>query len=83
MARYYMIFNVSEVDKVNFDYVLQIDKESLIISVDGTKTLVKWEGETVPAFFNDFTTKEGPYTYDEIWAITRTPEWTIPYSGMT
>lgn len=77
--RYYMVFNVSEVDKVDFNEVLEQNKDQLRISVDGTKTLVKWNGNTVPSFFDSFTTKEGPYTYEEMFAIIQTPEWTIPY----
>jgi hypothetical protein len=45
--------------------------------VDQTKTFCKWDG-TTPEFFNEMTTKEGPYTYPEILNILATPEWTDP-----
>jgi len=72
-----MIFNVSEINKINFDFVMETSADTLRKSVDGTKTFVKWEG-TTPGFITTLTTKEGPYTYDEILTILRTPEWTDP-----
>lgn len=75
--RQYVIFDVSELDKINFDEVLETSAETVRKSVDGTKTFVKWEdGSSVPASVQSLTTK-GPYlTHDEILAILATPEWT-------
>ena len=76
--RNFLIFNVSEIDKINFDLVLETSKDTLRKSVDQTKTFVKWEDPETPAFVATLTTKEGPYTYDEILVILTTPEWTDP-----
>jgi hypothetical protein len=76
-GRKFMIFNVSELDQVNFSEVLETGPETVRKSVDRTKTLVKWEGSMPDCVYN-LTTKEGPYTYDEILAILATPEWTDP-----
>ena len=76
--RSFLIFNVSEIDKVNFDDVFETSAATLRRSVDKTKTLVKWEDPETPAFVATMTTKEGPYTYDEILVIMATPEWTDP-----
>jgi len=76
--RQFMIFNVSEITNVDFSQVLETSAETVRKSVDETKTFVKWDGETVPASVESLTTKEGPYTYDEIIAILATPEWTDP-----
>lgn len=73
--RQFMIFNVSELEYIDFSQVLETSQETVRKSVDGTKTFVKWEGET-PQFLDDLTTKEGPYSYDEIVVILGTPEWT-------
>jgi hypothetical protein len=70
-----MIFNVSELEYIDFSQVLETSQETVRRSVDGTKTFVKWEGET-PQFLDDLDTKEGPYTYDEIVTILSSPEWT-------
>lgn len=75
--RNYVIFNVSELDQIHFDHVLETSAETVRTSVDGTKTFVKWEGE-MPACVSGLTTKEGPYNHSEILAILSTEEWTAP-----
>jgi hypothetical protein len=76
--REFMIFNVSELDQIDFTQVLETSIDTVRKSVDQTKTFVKWDGETIPSSVEGLTTKEGPYTYDEILAILATPEWTGP-----
>ena len=73
-----MIFNVNEVDSIDFDTVLETSPETLRRSLDGTKSFVKWDGETVPPSVEALTTKEGPYNYEEILVILSGPEWTDP-----
>lgn len=73
--RKFMIFNVSEINIINFSEVLQTSENTLRKSVDGTKTFVKWDGDSIPTSVNSLTTKEGPYTYSEILNIMSTPEW--------
>ena len=76
-----MIFNVSELPQIDFSQVLETSADTVRKSVDETKTFVKWDG-TMPQCITDLTTKEGPYTYDEILAILATPEWTNPSGSM-
>ena len=73
--RKFMIFSITELDQINFTQVLETSIETVRKSVDGTKTFVKWEGET-PECVDNLTTKEGPYTYEEILEILATKEWT-------
>jgi len=75
--RQFIIFNVSELNKIDFTQVLETSAETVRKSVDETKTFVKWEGET-PSCISTLTTAEGPYTYEEILAILATEEWTKP-----
>lgn len=75
--REFMIFNVSELNKIDFTKVLETSEETVRKSVDQTKTFVKWDGET-PECISTLTTKDGPYTYDEILVILSTPEWSEP-----
>jgi hypothetical protein len=75
--REYIIFNISELPLVNFNEMLETSVDTVRKSVDGVKTFVKWDGVT-PECVNNLTTKEGPYTYEEILAILSTPEWTNP-----
>jgi hypothetical protein len=79
--REFMIFNVSELDQIVFTEVLETSADTVRKSVDETKTFVKWDG-TTPECVANLTTKEGPYTYDEILVILATPEWTDPNPPM-
>lgn len=74
----YVIFNVSELPSINFTEVLETSADTVRKSVDGQKTFVKWEGE-MPNCVISLTTKEGPYSYDEILIILNSPEWTSPF----
>jgi len=64
MEKKYVIIDSSEVDNINFDEVLQTSKETLRYNLDGTKTFVKWEGETPDYFFSTNT-----YTNEELLEI--------------
>ena len=77
-SREFMIFSVTELDSVDFTQVLETSVDTVRKSVDQSKTFVKWNGDTVPASVDALTTKEGPYTYDEILVILAGPEWTDP-----
>ena len=74
--RQFMIFNVSELGNVDFNQVLETSVDTVRKSVDNTKTFVKWDGDTTPETINNLSTKEGPYTYDEIQTILSSEEWT-------
>ena len=69
-----MIFNVSELEKINFNEVLETSMDTVRKSIDLTKTFVKWVGNT-PSSVLTLTTTEGPYNYDEMIALMATPEW--------
>jgi hypothetical protein len=75
--RNFMIFNVSELNDIDFNQVLETSADTVRKSVDGTKTFVKWEG-TTPTCVTNLTTKEGPYTYEEILVILSNSDWTDP-----
>ena len=75
--RRFMIFDVSELDKIDFTQVEETSIDTVRKSIDKTKTFVKWDGNT-PSFIQDLITKQGPYTYDEILTILSTEEWTSP-----
>ena len=77
-----MIFAVSELDQIDFTQVLETSIDTVRKSVDQTKTFVKWNGDTIPSSVEALTTKEGPYTYEEILVILATPEWTDPNPPM-
>lgn len=76
---FFMIFNISELNKIDFEQVKETSIDTVRKSIDEKKTFVKWEGETIPSSVQNLTTKEGPYTYDEIYAILQTSEWSEPF----
>ena len=76
--REFMIFNVSELPNIDFSQVLETSIDTVRKSVDETKTFVKWNGNTIPSSIETLTTKEGPYTYNEMVEILATPEWASP-----
>jgi hypothetical protein len=69
--RTYVILNTSELSSVDFDQVLQESADTLRYSVDGTKFLLKFEGDT-PSFLIG----EPQYDHAEILSILAGPEWT-------
>lgn len=75
--REFMIFNVSELSDIDFKTVLETSIDTVRKSVDETKTFVKWDG-VMPECISTLTTKEGPYTYEEMLTILSTPEWLKP-----
>ncbi len=76
--RKFMIFAVTELPQIDFTQVLETSADTVRRSVDGTKTFVKWDSVEIPASVEALTTKEGPYTYEEILTILSGPEWTDP-----
>lgn len=76
MNRTFVIFDVSEINLVDFSQVLETSADTVRKSIDQTKTFVKWDGETVPPCVESLTTKSDYYTYEEILAILAGPEWT-------
>ena len=80
--RQFMIFNVSELDQIDFTQVLETSIDTVRKSIDETKTFVKWDLPEMPSSVYALTTKEGPYTYDEMLNILATPEWTDPNPPM-
>ena len=69
----YIIIDASEVDNVDFSQVQETSADTLRYSLDGTKTFVKFEGDT-PSFLIG----EPQYDHAEILSILGGPEWTDP-----
>ena len=69
--RKYVILNEDEVDDINFGEVMETSADTLRFSLDGTKTFVKFTGDT-PEFLKGRTTN----THAEIRPILVGVEWT-------
>ena len=73
----YIIINMSEIELVDFNEALQTSEETVRLSTDITKGVLKWRGDE-PSFVSTLSSYEGPYTHEEILVIMSTPEWTSP-----
>ena len=76
--KYYVIFNVSELNKIDFEQVFETSAETVRKSVDETLTFIKYKDEAMPSSVVSLETKVGPYSHTEILEILSTPEWTNP-----
>jgi len=75
--RVYCVFDVSELDLIDFTQVHETSAGTVRKSVDGTKTFVKWDGPT-PACITNLTTAEPFFSHEEILALMATSAWTKP-----
>ena len=75
-SKSYVIFNISEINQIDFNQVLETSSETLRKSVDETLTFVKYIDGEMPSSIAALTTKQGPYTHTEILEILSTSEWT-------
>lgn len=56
----YVIFKVSEIDTIDFTEVMENSSETLRLSLDGTKSFIKYKGD-MPSSVSSLVYKEGPY----------------------
>jgi hypothetical protein len=73
--RNYLIFNVSELNKIDFEKIHETSLETLRYSADNSKTFIKWDNDLEPDFISNLLTKEGPYNQEEILQILSTDFW--------
>ena len=73
--RHYIIFDTTETGSIDFSEVLETSHETLRFSTSSARTFVKYEGDTMPSSVSSLTTKEGPYSHDEILNILTGSEW--------
>ena len=75
--RRFVIFNVTELNQIDFNQVFETAIDTVRKSVDETKTFVKYDMPQ-PSSVASLTTKSQEYTYDEMLNILSTPEWNKP-----
>jgi hypothetical protein len=78
--RKYIIFDVSELIKINFNEVIETSSNTLRVSLDGSKTFVKYTSDVMPASVASLTTKQGPFDEMEMNITLGNADWTIPAS---
>tara|TARA_R110002110_G_scaffold155080_1_gene349148 strand:- start:246 stop:479 length:234 start_codon:yes stop_codon:yes gene_type:complete len=67
----YVIYDMADVANIDFSQVEETSQDTLRLSTDGTKTVLKFEGET-PAFLVGLE----QYNHSEILAIMASSDWT-------
>ena len=75
-----VIFNISEINKVNFFEVIQTSENlvyTLTCDEELKKTYVTWVSSTTPSFVSNMDTSEGPFNEEELRAITEGYEWLV------
>jgi len=75
-TRKYVVFNTSELNTIDFDQVLITSSDTVQKTADGTKTYVKYNGD-MPSSVIALTTKQGPYTHNEMLNILAGPDWFV------
>ena len=75
--RRFVIFNVTELNQINFNQVFETAIDTVRKSVDETKTFVKYDMPQ-PSSVAALTTKSVEYTYDEIVQILSGSDWVVP-----
>ena len=78
--RRFVIFNVTELNQIDFNQVYETSIDTVRKSVDETKTFVKFDLPT-PSSVTNLTTKSQEYTYNEFLNVLATPELTSPVTG--
>ena len=66
--RYYIILDTSETGSINFNEVLE-SEYTLRFNEDKSKTFVCYESVGLPSSLSTLTTKQGPYSNNEILNI--------------
>jgi len=73
---FYAVIPSAEVDSVDYTQTLST-REGVRFSLDGSKCIVKWIGNSTPQSVSQITGMEGPYTIYEIGQIVQSPDWEI------
>tara|TARA_R110002012_G_scaffold4501_6_gene20833 strand:- start:632 stop:850 length:219 start_codon:yes stop_codon:yes gene_type:complete len=66
----YVIFNMTDANLIDFNLVKETSLETLRLSLDSTKCVLQFEGDT-PAFLEGIQ----QYSYSEILEIMSTSQW--------
>ena len=71
--RKWIIINVSDITDEMIENAIQTSIETLKKTLDSSKAILKWDGDT-PSCFNGLTT----YTHSEILTELAKNTWTVP-----
>ena len=75
--RHYVIFDLTEVDAIDFSEVMETSADTLRKNLANTQSFVKYEGDQPPSVVA-LTTKSQEYSHEEILALLAGTDWTDP-----
>lgn len=74
----YIIFDYSEANTIDFNQVEETSYETLRVSNDNTKSVIEYVGD-MPSSIQSLTSKEGPYTKEQMLDIMTGSIWILQY----
>lgn len=77
-SKTFITFETSETGSIDYTKLLEKSNTTFYLNVSESKATFKWEGEIIPSSGSFSITKEGPYTYEEIYNIFTGSEWIWP-----
>jgi hypothetical protein len=75
--RHYVVFDLTEVDTIDFSEVMETSADTLRKNLANTQSFVKYEG-SMPASVTALTTRSQEYTHEEILTLLAGTDWTDP-----
>lgn len=75
--RHYVIFDLTEVDTIDFSEVMETSADTLRKNLANTQSFVKYES-VMPASVAALTTRSQEYTHEEILTLLAGTDWTDP-----
>ena len=75
--RHYVVFDLTEVDTIDFSEVMETSADTLRKNLANTQSFVKYEGD-MPASVTALTTRSQEYSHAEILALLAGTDWTDP-----
>jgi len=75
--RHYVVFDLTEVDTIDFSEVMETSADTLRKNLANTQSFVKYEGDQPPSIVA-LTTRSQEYSHEEIITLLAGPEWTDP-----
>jgi len=75
--RHYVVFDLSEVDTIDFSEVMETSADTLRNNLANTQSFVKYEGDQPPSVVA-LATRSQEYSHEEILAFLAGDEWTDP-----
>ena len=75
--RKYVVFNLTEIDTIDFSEVMEASAETLRRNLSNTQSFVKYESD-MPASVAALTTRSQEYTHADILTLLAGTDWTDP-----